>query len=191
MDSSRFASLDRSLRRLKVWNIVLTAVLLLSLAANAAWVQAAADPPVRVYTATLDDSGGGGSSINTAQPIDPTATRESPQTLASVITSHLSRDHKHICLVTASALATKPVSPSNAFVNVALRWSRRNTVIVANERVVELKETPDDDPRSIEVSTTYAFKHVRRNQGIHFVAWGDDIVVTKASMTVVCLRHPL
>ncbi len=90
MDSSRFASLERSIRLLNTWQLVLSVVLLVSLGANAAWVQAAADPPVRVYTASLNDPGAVGAWSPTAYDITPGTTDESPLTLVSVTTSHLS-----------------------------------------------------------------------------------------------------
>src|SRR5581483_6836573 len=113
MDPSRLASLERNLRLLKTWYLVLSLLLFVSLGANAAWVQAASDPPIRVYTATADDAGAGGSSLNDAIIISP-ADFDPPLTLLSVTTSHLSNDHGHTCLVTASARVQQTTSPVTA-----------------------------------------------------------------------------
>ncbi|HZQ06463.1 MAG TPA: hypothetical protein VFD70_07765 [Anaerolineae bacterium] len=48
---------SRSNKHIVIWNIMLTIALVISFAANAAWVQAAADPPVKVFTASLNDAG--------------------------------------------------------------------------------------------------------------------------------------
>lgn len=194
MDPYRLTSLERSLRLLKTWNVVLTVLLLASLGANAAWLQAAADPPIRVFGASADDAGGGGSFAEGDMPVLSEYTLESPLTLVSVNTSHLSRNHGHTCLVTASAKVYHPTNPSSGIVIVGLSMGRSREIHPPTERWVHLVATPDDDQEMEEVTTTFAFTGVRRNQTIRFSAAYYSMgiqTVANPSMTVVCLRNPI
>ena len=200
MDSSRLASLERSIRLLKTWSIILTTLVLLSLAANAIWVQAAAAPPVHVLSAASDDLGGGGSASTTDLVITPASTTDSPLTLRSVTTSNLSPDHDHICMVTASALVTyaDPSNPQSAAAVFGLSIGSDIRLIDFTERTAHLVATADPDSEFEEVTTTFAFSNVRRDQTIRFSArWlsvessTGNLNATTSSMTVACIRNPI
>ncbi len=194
MDPSRFATLERSIRSLKTRNIVLSVLLLISLGANVAWVQAAADPPVRVYTGTLDDAGGGGSSREGDFLILPEHTRERPRRLLSVTTSHLG-EHGHTCLVTASAQVSKPANTSSGTVMLGFSLGGEPGIRGGTERMAHLVQTSDENETVEEVTTTFAFRIKSKVIGyaqIRFNAAYDSggvLTVSKPSMTVVCLTH--
>jgi hypothetical protein len=197
MDPVRLASLERSMRLLKTWFVVLSVLLLVSLGANAVWVQASSDPPIRVYTANADDAGGGGSATTIDFPITPPSGSEPPVILGSVTTRNLSRHHDHICLVTASARvgfpgANPPVNSGRAV--FGLSRGTDSEILLTSERQVHLLVTDDEDSITEEVSTTFALTGVRRDETIRFSAhWisGSAMLAFDPSMTVVCLRHSI
>jgi hypothetical protein len=198
MDSSQLVSIERRVRLLKTWSVMLATLVLLSLGVNAAWVQAAADPPLRVYTATAQDNGGGGTSFGAYNQIDPSATAESPLTLLSVTTSHLSRDHDHTCLVTASTGVTGENTPTAEIAAAVFGLSIGSDVrlVEATERSANLAE--GQTKHWEEVTTTFAFTGVRRDETIRFSArWLsaegslDSLSTIRPSMTVVCLRDSI
>lgn len=89
MDTRRF-------RMLVTWNVVLTVVLLASLGANAALVNAAADPPVKVFTAQIEHDGldwGNGAFKNIS------STDYSP---VAAVPINLGTDHFHHCIAVGS-----------------------------------------------------------------------------------------
>jgi hypothetical protein len=196
MDPSRLASLEHSIRLLKTWHLLLSVLLLVSLGANASWVQAAADPPIRVYTASPDDAGVGGSSSSTGVFVVTTDhTVSSPLVLLSITTSHLSRDHDHICAVTASAKVGHTGNPEPGIIAIGLSRGEDIRQISVTERSAGLVLTDDDDVFYEELTTTFAFTGVRRDETIRFSARWDfgagDLAVTVPSMTVVCLRDSI
>ncbi len=194
MDSSRFASLEGSIRVLKTWNVVLTILLIISLGANAAWVQAASDPPVRVYSVTTDDAGAGGHASASEFPITSAHTPETPLTLITVPTSNL-RDHDHICLVTASAQVEQSGSTLNGGIFLGLsRGNPPRAILEATKRTVYIAGKSNDDADVEEATITFVFKRVRRHERINFAAyWGGlgALTVVRPSMTVVCLGNPI
>lgn len=170
------------------WNIVLTVLMLASLGMNAAWVQAANDPPVRVYTATLQDNGGDGS----ATTVDDSITGTTPDTLVSVATANLSAAHNHICLVTASAEANWGGNGSYIF-GLSMDGG---AVVAESERRIEFVDTADNDSTWTEVSTTYAFTNVSGSHTFYFsarknAAGNANMTVTASSMTLVCVKKVL
>lgn len=189
MDSSRLAFLERCIRLLKIWNLILGVLLLVSLGANAAWVRAASDPPIRVYTATLNDNGGGGGySFDQAVVVTPEYTTESPLTLIHLRTSHLS-NHDHTCLVTGSANVRRTMNGQGGTLILGLTSTRRE-IRPARASMAHLVTTPDQDLESEEVTVTFAFTRLRGDQSIRLKAavLGTPLIVANASMTVICLR---
>jgi hypothetical protein len=197
MDPARLASFERSIRLLKTWFVVLSVLLLVSLGANAVWVQASSDPPIRVYTANADDAGAGGSSTTFSFPIPHSNAPPAPRvTLRSVTTNFLSRHHDHTCIVIASTDVS--IDDPNPYTSTrGLFGLSRGTdpmILVETERIVHLLATEDEDARIEEVSTTFVFTGVRRDETISFSAhWisGDDLIAHRPSMTVVCLRDSI
>jgi len=192
MDPSRLASLERSIRLLKTRTLVLSVLLFVSVGANAAWVHTSSDPPIRVYTATLDDTGAGGAAAEDEILILPEFTREHPRLLASVKLSGLG-EHRHRCLVTASAQVQKGMNASSGIIVVGL--SQSGAIIPVTERPAHLVETADEDQTVEEVTTTFAMRVRNPTLGdpvIRFSAAYDSggiLTISKRSMTVVCLRN--
>src|SRR5581483_4497721 len=79
-----------------VWNIVLTVALFVSFAANAAWVQAAADPPVQFFTAPLNDIGQDYGNVGNKNVSSTTFTQ------VAQVPITVSTDHYHSCVAIAS-----------------------------------------------------------------------------------------
>ena len=97
----QISALVRTNRLLTIWVGGLTVLLLASLAASATWVQAASDPPVKIFTSSLKDIGGGhaeGSFIGPPLAIDSTTA-----TVLAKVTVNLNQGGKQTCLVTGSA----------------------------------------------------------------------------------------
>lgn len=180
----------RAPKWLIVWNVVLTVLLVAALATNVVLVQAGNDPPVRVYTASLDDIGGDFSSRTT--DLDITST--TPQTLNSVVTANLSAAHPHICVVTASATINKNTSQDSGLDIFGLSMDSTNTTEASSDRVSLLI---DGEPQTYEtVSTVQGFDNVSGSHTFRFSArkfsnaWHTN-TVTASTMTVVCVKKQI
>ncbi len=180
----------RIVKWIVIWNVSLTILLLASLAGNAAWVQAANDPPIRAYTANLEDVGGDGTSVTTDDIISTTT----PDVLVGVTTTNLSVNHPHICIVTASAGAVHLGDGTYTF---GLSQDEILSTVAASDRIIELFDNAGiNDDSYEEVSTTYAFTGVSGEHTFYFSARkrnaGDgDILVSASSITVVCMKKVL
>ncbi|MBI4673181.1 MAG: hypothetical protein HY741_16120 [Chloroflexi bacterium] len=194
MDPQILKRLVRTNRLLTLWLAVVTVLLLLSLGMNAAWVQAANDPPVRVFTATLEDVGGGHAQGNYNPPL--VISSESTATILAEKTVTLSTNHVHTCLVTASAEIDRS-QDANALLQFTLTMDSTNGV--ANKpahRRVEFDTYASDREDYEEVTTMLGFDNVsgthtfrflgRRNVGVSASA-----NVSAASMVIACFKKLL
>lgn len=173
------------------WNIVLTTLMLISLAMNAVWVQAANDPPVTVFTASADDVGGGGF----YRTSDVAITGTSATTLLSVSTANLSAAHSHICLVTASAQAARTNNAAGLY-TFGLNMDTANSLASGSGRYVQFLATTDEDKTQEAVSTVRYFRDVSGGHTFYLLAQkaavgAADMTVTSASMVVACFKKEL
>lgn len=172
------------------WNIALTIMLLIALAATATMAQASNDPPVKVFTATMDDIGSDGIQTSTDTVIDSTAQKS----LLFVETPKLSTSHPHICTVIASAEATRTNNANGVYVfSLAMDNAGAAT---SSERRAEFTANQGFDQRYEEVSTIFTYTGVTGNHTFRFFARKEaagaaDMTVSAASITVICLRKIL
>ena len=82
----------RSLTKVLVmWNVALSVLVLVGMALYASAAQAANDPPVRVYSANLDDVGADGDATVTNKTVNSTSYTE----LRKITTERLGAAHPH------------------------------------------------------------------------------------------------
>jgi hypothetical protein len=137
---------DRRFRLFLIWNTVLTVLFLASLGANAYLARAATDPPLRVFTATADDT-----DINGATK---------PQVIDSVRSSklitlplNLSADHKHFCIGVASVTIKQPQDAGRYL--LAIQWET-GTYPAGSRRELTF-DRRDDSNRNQEYEITTMF----------------------------------
>lgn len=194
MDPHSIQRLERMNRLLIIWLAVVTTLLLLSFGLNAAWVQAANDPPVHVFTATLDDLGGGHAQNNYLPGL--TIASESTATVLAQKTTTLSTAHTHTCLVTASAEVDR-AQDANALLQFTLTMDSLNGV--ANKpahRRVEFDTYASDKEDYEEVSTAFGFDNVTGTHTFYFLGRRNmgasaSANVSAASMMIACFKKLL
>ncbi len=181
----------RFIRIVIVWNIVLGALLLISLAANAVYVQAANDPPVHVFTASMDDVGAAGSGTI----VDRDVTSTAYFTLAQIGTSALSANHSHVCVDTASANA-EYLEGSGEYV-FGVNVNDSTTIHGNSPRTIEMFDNNGiNDDSFEEVTTTWAFENISgpntfTSSARKASAADGDLRIDAAAMTVICLKKHL
>jgi hypothetical protein len=177
----------RSIKWIIFWNIMLTVALFVSLAANAVWVQAADDPPVKVATVNLGHVGGDHSESTADVVINGTA----PQSLVSA-TVDLGTKHSHVCLVTATAATDANIVGSKGSVVVfGLNMDDSGSTVEASDRRIKV------ETGGVLVgngATTLGFDNLQGTHTFYLSArlpntqFNDNPTVSAASMTVVCLK---
>lgn len=177
----------RAPKWLVLWNVVLTVLLAAALATNVVLVQAGSDPPLRVYSSTLDDVGGDFTSRTADLDINSTT----PRTLNSVTTADLSVLHPHVCIVTASATINKSSSQDSGYTIFGLSMDSTDTTVPSSDRVSLLI---DGEPQTYEtVSTVQGFDDISGGHTFRFSArkfsdaWHTN-TVTASTITVVCVK---
>lgn len=194
MDPQVLQRLVRMNRLLTIWLAVVTVLLLLSLGMNAAWVQAANDPPVHVFTANSQDLGGGHAQNNYNPAL--TISSDSVATVLAQKTITLSAAHTHTCLVMASAEVDRS-QDANAILQFTLTMD--STSGVANKaahRRVEFNPYATDQEDYKEVSTALGFDNVSGSHTFYFLGRRNTGVsasanVSAASMIIACFRKVL
>lgn len=176
--------MNRKLKLLVTWNIVLTTVLFLSVFANASFIQAASDPPIKVFTASADDVGGGGGTGG-AVTLDSTSNK----TLATV-NANLSPNHNHICMVTGSAAVVR-YGAGTGYSQYNLQMD--NAAVPNAARMTLGYFAGDPDAASKSITTNYGFYNVVGPHTFKFVgaksaAGATNVSVNNSSMIVVCLK---
>jgi len=170
---------ERRFRLVLIWNAILTALLLLSLAGNAMWVQAANDPPIQVAYAQSDDVGGGfGTNTTTVVINSNTYTRVATAKLT------MSDAHSHICFVTASAFTGGAAASYHDF---AIAMDTPEQPVVASRRQVYTEGAMLN-----EVSTIQAFTGLTGAHNFYLVARGTPATsVFNRGLIVVCLKKQM
>jgi hypothetical protein len=177
----------RILKAVVTWNIVLTVMFVIAMGLYAASAQAANDPPVKVFTAHLDDVGGGGAVATSDNTINGTA----PDQLAIVTTNTLGAGHPHTCLVVASAAAKYAGKGTYVF---GLSMDNAAATNVGSERRIEMFDNGGiEDDSWEEVSSTYVYDGV---MGSHDFRWSarksagadSNLIVDAATLSVVCVK---
>lgn len=194
MDSQILQRLVRMNRLLTIWLAVVTVLLLLSLGMNAAMAQAANDPPVRVFTATSADLGGGHAQNNYNPPL--TIASESTATILAAKRVTLSAAHPHTCLVIASAEIDRS-QDANAILQFTLTMDSTNGV--ANKpahRRVEFDTYASDKEDYEEVSTALGFDNLTGTHTFYFLGRRNtgtsaSANVSAASMVIACFKKML
>lgn len=179
----------RLIKLVVLWNVALTAVLLVSLLANAAFVQASNDPPVQVFTSSPEDLGGG-RGTGGGVTLDST----SYKVLASITTNNLSDAHKHVCLATGTANVLR-YGTGSGFSNYGMSMDDTSSV-QSPSRMSLLFETEDLDAAAASVASTYGFTNVQGAHTFYFLGAksadsATNVTVNNSSMTLVCMKKNL
>jgi hypothetical protein len=181
----------RAFKLLLTWNVVLTVLLLAVLAFAALGAQAATDPPVRVFTATLDHgvAGTGGTTvnafINSAVPY---------QTFLTVPVNFTGQSHVHQCLAIGSANVENPGGGTgNQYVfNIGMDSGFGGNSYMT----LELADNSGvNDPNFVPVTTNKIFTNI--SAAPHTFRFGaykrqpndPNFTIHNASMTVICFRQ--
>lgn len=178
---------SRLVKLLVLWNISLSLLFVLSLAFNAVWVNAANDPPVRVFTANADDQGGdhNWNTEPTGLPIDNTV----PVSLTRVRVDL--GDHRHTCLVTGSASAVR--TSGGGLWNYGLNMDTTATFKDGSARIIEFADFGTDTGGRWEVSTIGGWDGVSGKHTFHLLANKNSAAdpesrAFNASIIVSCFR---
>lgn len=178
--------MKRTTKIFVAWNIVMGALLLVSLAANANFAQAAADPPIKVFTLTEEKVGAGGGTGG-AVTLDST----SYKTLASV--SGDLGDKSHICVATAAGDVIR-YGTGTGYSTYNLQMDSNAASAGSAMNIGFFSGDPDAAAKA--VATTYAFSGVSGAHTFKFIgaksaAGATNVSVNNSSMTVVCVKKPL
>ncbi len=147
---------------------MLTLLLFATLAASATWVQAASDPPLRKFSSSLRDIGGGyseGSYIGPPLTIDSTSA-----TILSKVTVDLNHGGKQTCLATASAEVDQSVD-AHSILQFTLTID--TTDVIANKpahRRVEFQPYEFKAPTLAEVSSVAGFDNAAGTPTFYFLS---------------------
>lgn len=178
--------MNRKIKILVTWNIVLTTVLFLSVIANASFVQAAADPPVKVFTASAQDIRGGG---NTGGVVNLDSTTQ--KTLVSV-NATLNPNHGHVCAVIGSAIVIR-YGTGAGFSNYNIQMD--NDAPSTGSRMGLTFSGSDPDAAQKSVTSNFSFANVQGNHtfkmiGAKSAAGGTNVSVNNSTLSVICLKKP-
>ncbi len=192
MDTQTINSLKRTNRLLITWLAVLTVLLLISLGLNASWAQAAADPPVHVYTTAPNDYGGAHSESEFVPELEINSAGNGNVIVQKTIT--LSTLHKHTCLVTASAEVDHHV---DAWALLQFTITMDSTVGVYNHAAHRRAEfLPYSQPaiQYEELSTVMAFNGVTGKHTFYFIGRrnteaSSNASISAAGLLIVCFNQ--
>lgn len=169
-----------------IWLMVLTVGLFISIAGNAALVQAANDPPVKVYQARSDDVGAiWGTNSGT------TISSQSYTSVIEVPTSNLSFNHPHVCTAIASVGAD--YTDGGGTYTVGLGIDNNNAIFTNTKREFEFTNNADNDPNFMEVTTLLTSPNISGTRTFKLMAKKNNaasanLTIGKASMTVFCFK---
>lgn len=180
-------------RFLVAWNIVLTtalALVVLGVVVSAA--QAANDPPVKVYTATLDHQSG---IAGTGRDADVVINSTGYQTVLSIPVSFAGQNHEHYCVVLASANVVNPATGGHTGYRYDFSVGVDGSTSEWARMVLEMSDNAShDDPNYVPVTTqrmfgphsaaAHTFRFAVRKQA----AGNPNMTIDNASMTVICFK---
>ena len=178
----------RIVKILVAWNVVLTVLLLISFAGNAALIQAANDPPVRVYTATLDDVGAD-SGLTSGTTVSSTGYTP----IASVVTNALSINHQHNCMVIGSVGAD---FSGNGKYSIGIGYDASTSLLSNSKREFEFLDTAGNDYQFLEATTLHNVSSVAGSHTFYLLAKKNnsgsaDLVVDEARILVMCFKKTI
>jgi hypothetical protein len=181
----------RGFKLLLTWNVVLTVLLLAAFAFAAVSAQAANDPPVKVFTASLDHviAGTGGTAANAI-----ITNTNAYQTFLTVPVNFTGQTHLHQCVAIGSANVENPGrGTGHQYVfNVGMDSKYGGSSYMQ----IELGDNSDvNDPATWPVTTNKIFTSVSAAQHIfRFGAFKRSVLdpnfqINNASMTVLCFKN--
>ncbi|MCC7164611.1 MAG: hypothetical protein IT331_19105 [Anaerolineae bacterium] len=184
----------RTVRLLVTWNVVLTVLLLIALAFVAAGVQAASDPPVKIYSTSLDHGVAADGAGTTA---DKSITSTSYQVILSKTVDFTGQSHLHQCMVLGSANVINPASGGTGY-RYDFTMQIDSGITNWSKMTLELSDNGGiDDPNYWPVTTNrvwtnvssapHTFSFVARKQAVGY----PDLTVDNAHMTVICIKKLL
>lgn len=179
-------------RLVVIWNLVLTTLLIITLAFVAVSVQASNDPPVEVFTASLDH-GVGAAGTGTTTDVHVAGTGYT--TILSVPVDFTGQNHNHQCFVSGSANVENPATGGKTGFRYDFTTKMDTAVSSFAVMTLEMSDNPShDDANFFPVTTTriytgvsaaaHTFSLVAREQS----AANPDMTVTNATITVLCFK---
>lgn len=169
----------RTVRLILVWNAALTVLLLVSLAVNGSLVQAAADPPVKVFTANMDTIGADsnskldGVSLNSASYVNLLSTKV-------VLTS------ASTCIAVASTYANAAGNASTHHIGFGLDTT--SSITPGSDRQIYFPNTVGAQ----EVTTVYGYNNLNGTHTIYLLGTGTPaMTIGIRSMAVMCFTSKL
>lgn len=173
---------SRILKLVVLWNVALSVVLLVSLAFNASWTQAANDPPVKIVTAHADTIGGDNAKGTSGLTIN---TNTGYVTLLSASVS-LSTTSNSTCLVTASVGVNAAGNASTH--NVGLSKDTTSSVETASNREIYFPNATGVN----EVTSVYGFNNLTGSHTFYFLATGSPAMTASTrTMIIACFSKKL
>ncbi len=179
---------------LVTWNIVLTTLLIVTLAVAAISVQAANDPPVEVFSATYDHAAGtAGTSTGTDKTISSTTYTD----LLTVPVNFTGQNHNHYCAIVASANVKNPGNGTGHYYDFGVGYDSSSAASLVNSVMrLELGDNGGvDDPSWMPVTTNRLFDaaftpaaHTIRFQARKVSAADPNVVIDNASISVFCFK---
>lgn len=176
----------RKFKFLVLWNVVLTVLFTVSLGANALWVQAANDPPVRVFHAALDDTGLDWSNAAFKNISSTTFTQ------VAGLPATLSTNHFHYCIVNASVGANWN---GQGRYTIGIGYDNNTTILPYSKRQFEfVDQVGINNEDFMEVSTLAGVSASPGNHTFYLLAKKNAdnssyLVIERAVITVTCLTH--
>lgn len=166
------------------WLVALTFALFISLAGNAAWVQSANDPPVKVFQTSLDDVGAMAGESNGA-----TVTSTTYTSVVQVISSQLSSNHPHACVAVGSVGVD---NNGSGLYTIALGLDG-SAAIGNTKREFELTNNADSDENFVEATTIHSFFAVSGAHSFHLLARKNSagsaaMKIDEATLVVMCFK---
>jgi hypothetical protein len=182
-----------SIKILFTWNLVLTTLLLVMIGITAVSVQAANDPPVKVYSANFDHNSG---TNGTGTDADRVITGTAWQNVLSVGVDFTGQSHNHHCVVIGSANVVNPASGGHT----GFRYDfsiRQDGGGVSNwsKMTMEFSDNPShDDENYVPVTVhrlwtnvtpgAHTFDLVSRKQN----AGNPNLTITNSTFSVLCFK---
>jgi hypothetical protein len=183
-----------SIKILFTWNLVLTTLLLVMIGITAVSVQAANDPPVKVYSANLDhNSGTNGTGTTVNKVINGTGW----QTILSVPVDFTGQTHNHHCVVIGTANAVNPAGGGNT----GFRYDFSTRLDGGGGSswalmTLELSDNPSHDDANF-VPVTISRLWTELEPGAHTLdfiareqnAGNPNLTITNATVSALCFKR--
>lgn len=184
----------RAFRLLFTWNIVLTVLLLIALAFAAVSAQAANDPPVKVYSASLAHGNGVAGTGSDDKLINSTTFQD----ILTVPVNFTGQAHVHHCVLVASANVINPATGGDTgnFYEFGVGLDGSSASIYSFSTMkLELNDNDTIDDHSwMPVTTNRVFTslsaaaHTIRFQARKTSAGAPNLTVDNAYATVICFK---